>query len=384
MLLKLFSPFLMIFLAEKFSSTSSHSVDSNKITSQYSELSISHEQITSEGQNYKKLVHFLNTHIFKPNSNQSILLKVTNKELTEAKSNLKTLLHLLDKFLISPKSTHHFTATTKSTTINKLPTTKIAFGKVNQSSLNTQTPPGVSVCIGGFSNYTKTNRFVCNKESSTNKPRPVYEVDCIFPFFYNLTWHDTCTNENSPGKHFWCSLDRIYEGRFAFCESKCPLLARNLVQPSQTHTSCLSSSKGAIPIIPTSSQIQTIVDMHNEIRSKVNEASNLRFIKWDQDVARTAQRKAETCHLSHDCHSCRTLLNNRTVWIGQNAYTAWNSGGYKPADLAKVWTHAIDSWSREIKDFTYGVRTDAMIGHYTQIVSDLVSRVGCGAAKCGK
>lgn len=43
----------------------------------------------------------------------------------------------------------------------------------------------------------------------------------------------------------------------------------------------------------------------------------------------------------------------------------------------------INSWASEVADFEYNVSTSQMVGHYTQIVFNGVSRVGCGAALCG-
>jgi hypothetical protein len=130
---------------------------------------------------------------------------------------------------------------------------------------------------------------------------------------------------------FWCSTDRIFAGLYALCNQTCPLLARNLIKPSDgpnvIHSSCLhaSSSVNITSLFPTPTQQQLIVDVHNQIRSSVGNASDLRVVSWDFDVARLAQRKAETCVLAHDCFNCRRLVNNNTITIGQNAFAMFYS-----------------------------------------------------------
>lgn len=46
----------------------------------------------------------------------------------------------------------------------------------------------------------------------------------------------------------------------------------------------------------------------------------MREIFWDNGLSHLAQRWAEYCVFDHDCFNCRTLLNNQSVIVGQNAY----------------------------------------------------------------
>lgn len=246
-------------------------------------------------------------------------------------------------------------------------------------SINSFTPSQLSICIGGFS-VDKSGNSVCNQDSSKNQ-RIAYEVDCKFPFQYKGVWYDNCIKVDSV--NFWCSLDKIFNGKFAFCANSCPILSKrllNMMDYGKMHSNCLQPKTGVSPLFPTDAQAQIIVAAHNQIRSRVTFASDLRVIEYDLDVARTAQRKAETCTFSHDCANCRKLPNNSTLGIGQNAYMAWGDIG---SDLNSIWQKIIDSWASEIKDFRYGGPHSGIVGHYTQIVNNLVSRVGCGAARCG-
>ena len=130
--------------------------------------------------------------------------------------------------------------------------------------------------------------------------------------------------------NFWCSLDVVYAGRYALCAQECPLLARQLIADTdvgQVHTSCLPISNQSVSLAPDQSQIVEIVAMHNSERAATNRASDLVAFVWDWRVARIAQHKADTCQLLHDCFNCRKLLNNKTVSVGQNAYSSFNMAG---------------------------------------------------------
>ena len=104
-------------------------------------------------------------------------------------------------------------------------------------------------------------------------------------------------------------------------------------------------------------------------------------ITWDTRLARIAQSRSDMCIFSHDCGNCRKILNNGTVYVGQNAFM--QSGGQFN------WSSAVQAWLNEIQYFVYGSPSGsstgnwADIGHYSQIINDGVYAVGCGVTNCG-
>lgn len=140
-------------------------------------------------------------------------------------------------------------------------------------------------CTGGLT-VDCAGDTVCSADCNGNF-RDSSEADCLFPFYYNGTWYDTCTNV-TIGK-YWCSVDRNFTGRYALCYQRCPLLARNLVanQANAVHTACLETAPGYVGYSPTDSDVAAILKNHNEIRSNVSvTATNLRVMTWDLGLAR--------------------------------------------------------------------------------------------------
>lgn len=99
-------------------------------------------------------------------------------------------------------------------------------------------------CVGGFSGdlLTPSN---CLADCNGNY-RDANEVDCTFPFNFNGVWYDKCTNVSRG--FYWCSIDKVYNGRYATCSQACPGLARNQVKniPGAVHTSCLDTAPGFV------------------------------------------------------------------------------------------------------------------------------------------
>jgi len=138
-------------------------------------------------------------------------------------------------------------------------------------------------------------------------------------------------------------------------------------------------------------QKRLILHMHNQYRSTIAEGRTPGFppavrmgpLKWDDELAYLAQLNAMSCEIEHD--KCR---NTRAFpFAGQNLAL-----GYLLDD------HTID-WA--IRNFTsewYIEHTDAspslidafykpagpMIGHFTLMVNDKQSKVGCGMVKLTK
>lgn len=180
------------------------------------------------------------------------------------------------------------------------------------------------------------------------------QIDCTFPFQYNGVWYDTCT---LAGRNFyWCSIDAVYSNRWSSCSTQCPQLALSLVQ-TDNHTSCQSISPNAIALSPNSSEISTILSLHNTARSIVSPtAANMALVGWDIRLARIAQSRSNQCIFAHDCASCRKILNNRTTNNGQNAFS--QSGG------SFSWTSPVNAWLNEKQYFVYGSASGSSTGNW--------------------
>ncbi|XP_046647087.1 venom allergen 5-like isoform X1 [Daphnia pulicaria] len=166
------------------------------------------------------------------------------------------------------------------------------------------------------------------------------------------------------------------------------------------HVYCLYPSptwgKACKPAYPTKSivtdaDIKTILKVHNDYRRKVAQgletqgspgpqppASNMRELKWDQELAAMAVTLTRQCIGDHD--GCRNVPRFR---VGQNLFifksqsdTAGNSD----------WNGAITAWYNEVQymNTTYVQSLPSsppnVIGHYTQAVWADTSLVGCAVA----
>jgi len=163
------------------------------------------------------------------------------------------------------------------------------------------------------------------------------------------------------------------------------------------HTMCIYSGPSATCAAKTHERELTasakvaIVDRHNEVRRKVAKgeesngnqpaASNMRMLKWNEELATTAQRWADQCTFGHD--TARNKLDG--TYVGQNAYFKGSSTKKdKEALMTEVGNEATLAWYNEVvspgfsnthvNPFVFS--TDA--GHYTQVVWAETEEVGCG------
>ena len=222
--------------------------------------------------------------------------------------------------------------------------------KYNQSVTLNNAP---CVCVGGHELINSTS--YCLYDCNGNR-RLSNELDCVFPFYYNSVWHDTCIMND---RNTWCSLDRVFSKKIANCEQFCPLIARKRVNNTinAVHTACLSKPNGTIAYPANSDQINLIVQTHNNFRSNVSPKSKgMRSLTWDFSLARLAQKWAEEPLFKHDCLFCRSLLDNKTSISGQNLYQSATFGSnLSLAQLNWHWNNSVQLWYDEVKDFIYSV-----------------------------
>lgn len=108
-----------------------------------------------------------------------------------------------------------------------------------------------------------------------------------------------------------------------------------------------------------------IVDTHNEYRKAVGVAD----IEWSEELADSAQKWADQLGINCDFeHSDSDFGEN--IWIG-------TTGFFTPVDV-------VNSWGEEIENYNEGENSceGGECLHYTQIVWENSTEVGCGMVTC--
>ncbi|XP_041377061.1 multiple epidermal growth factor-like domains protein 10 isoform X2 [Gigantopelta aegis] len=144
----------------------------------------------------------------------------------------------------------------------------------------------------------------------------------------------------------------------------------------ENHTMCLVDV-GVSNSVLSDAEKTAIVKQHNDYRKGVQPtATNILKLIWDDDIAIVAAKWARQCVRGHDGGTAHAVPELPKVYIGQNA--AYGFYSYEAA---------IKAWYDEVADYKFGVgRVGAdvtkKVGHYTQVVSAVATRIGCGSAYC--
>ena len=124
-----------------------------------------------------------------------------------------------------------------------------------------------------------------------------------------------------------------------------------------------------------------MVNAHNKWRSQVG-VSNL---VWSNKVAVVAQSwanqlKNEGCAMRHSSRTQRQGYGENLYWASA---VIWSNGRRDVQNVSS--TKVVDSWGSEIADYHYSSNScnpGAVCGHYTQVVWNRTTKVGCGMAIC--
>ncbi|EDV99787.1 antigen 5 like allergen Cul n 1 [Drosophila grimshawi] len=138
----------------------------------------------------------------------------------------------------------------------------------------------------------------------------------------------------------------------------------------------------------TTAEKNAIVAKHNEHRnfiagggdSKLSPACRMATMEWDNDLAYLASLNVKSCEMRHD--KCRKTA--AFDWAGQNL--AW-IGYFDPLNSLTNAIRGVDMWYDEVADTTQA-HIDAYpsnyngpaIGHFTVMVADRNTRVGCAVS----
>ncbi|XP_059702877.1 glioma pathogenesis-related protein 1-like [Haemorhous mexicanus] len=123
--------------------------------------------------------------------------------------------------------------------------------------------------------------------------------------------------------------------------------------------------------------IKDCVQTHNTLRSKVDPpASNMLYMSWDPDLAKTAKAWAKKCLFKHNIHlKERGKVHPRFATAGENIWTGTISVFTVKAALAS-WFHEVESYDYDSNKCT------KVCGHYTQVVWATSYKVGCAVHYC--
>lgn len=124
---------------------------------------------------------------------------------------------------------------------------------------------------------------------------------------------------------------------------------------------------------PEAGNLAGMTRLHNYFRWRVG----VQPLSWNESLAQDAAVYARECFWGHD----PTRDNPKFSYVGENLYATT----VQPT-LASV-TESVQAWGDERYDFDFGFTTGqttgGMVGHYTQMVWDDTSEVGCAVAWCG-
>ncbi|XP_036154863.1 GLIPR1-like protein 1 [Myotis myotis] len=132
-----------------------------------------------------------------------------------------------------------------------------------------------------------------------------------------------------------------------------------------------------IPSIEDKSFIEDCVTAHNEMRRTVQPpAANMKYMSWDEGLAKTAKAWANKCNYQPNTCSEKPYQCHPTFkYVGENI---WLGGSYqfKPE-------FAIGLWCNEKMIYNYStLHCSKACGHYTQVVWADSYKVGCAMTIC--
>lgn len=118
-----------------------------------------------------------------------------------------------------------------------------------------------------------------------------------------------------------------------------------------------------------------ILTLHNEARNEVGVVA----LTYSPTLALSAQKWSE--ELQRD--NCEMRHDENTAY-GENLYWAWQTGGTGEG-LITTPSAVVQNWTSEKTDYNYAKNSctpGKQCGHYTQIVWEETTEIGCGVSIC--
>ena len=110
------------------------------------------------------------------------------------------------------------------------------------------------------------------------------------------------------------------------------------------------------------------VEAHNKYRAM----HGAQLIHWDTGLESTAQQYANRC--------ITTQHSPESSYLGENLASFWGGGMSTPEQVVELWYKEINDY--DFNNPGYPRQTGQKIGHFTQVVWNASTAVGCGYARC--
>lgn len=137
-------------------------------------------------------------------------------------------------------------------------------------------------------------------------------------------------------------------------------------------------------------RINLLLDLHNAARNKIatgklpgyKSAAAMSVVKWDSELEYLASLNVRTCRFKHD--ACRNT--DRFSISGQNIGYMWQTRPIRSISrrikfLVGKWFFEYPDAGQEFIESYKNHPKGKLIGHFTQMVSDRVQRIGCAAIR---
>ncbi|XP_061504594.1 antigen 5 like allergen Cul n 1-like [Anopheles gambiae] len=170
-----------------------------------------------------------------------------------------------------------------------------------------------------------------------------------------------------------------------------------LCKPNHAHIGCNATGQfgelcpaQTTQLVPMEQPLkELILKLHNGLRSELAggkmdgfaAAERMAVLEWDDELASLAEHNARTCQYLHD--ECRSTERYRNA--GQNIGRKSQAGNVT-IDLERAITDLTNKWWQEYVESNQTVMDDYRavgegvdVGHFAQMASDRVTKVGCGA-----
>ncbi|CAF0713214.1 unnamed protein product [Brachionus calyciflorus] len=245
---------------------------------------------------------------------------------------------------------------------------------------------------------------------------------CVFPFVFNSKTYYDCAPADSNKFFPWCPTVKNNIGIWSYCidyfksnwvcVDNCRVIDKypqcqlsngrvkycleKLINSTQTpvgscakeysdispyHTACLPARPNVIKAGVSLQDKVEILALHNNYRRNTTvKGTRMQKIYWDEELAMVAQKHANRCQFPHDNSLLRSLPGRGRV-TGQNLMvtTTWRPFAEEFNTMFEL--------EKLMWVFGYGIKPeyalfDGSAGHYLMLVTEDVSRIGCGYAEC--